>query len=98
MNCCTEYGQCNQGRDCPVRTGKVLPHQLAHAAIVEANGCAPEGGNVWFAETDPEPLEFTLREKAEALALTVLFAVLSLVVVVGLAGYLYAKIFQSFFN
>ena len=95
MNCCDDYGQCNQGRDCPVRTGKVLPHQLAHAAIVEANGCAIEGCSVWFSEPEPEPLEFTLREKVEALALTALFAVLILVVAVGLAGYLYAKFFQS---
>ena len=94
MNCCNDYGQCTQGRDCPVRTGKVLPHQLAHAAIVEANGCAVEGGNVWFAES--EPLDLTPREKAEAMALTVLFAVLTLVVVAGVAGYLYARFFQSF--
>jgi hypothetical protein len=29
MNCCNEYGNCNQGRDCPVRTAwvgkEVLP-------------------------------------------------------------------------
>ena len=23
MNCCDEYGNCNQGRDCPVRVAKV---------------------------------------------------------------------------
>jgi hypothetical protein len=23
MNCCDEYGECNQGRDCPVRVAKV---------------------------------------------------------------------------
>lgn len=22
MNCCDEYGECRQGRDCPVRTGQ----------------------------------------------------------------------------
>jgi|LakMenEpi03Aug12_release.lakeMendotaPanAssembly.Ray.scaffolds.fasta_scaffold16674_21 hypothetical protein len=88
----------NTVRDCPVRTGKVLPHQLAHAAIVQANGCAVDGGNVWFAGPEPEPLDLTPREKAEAFALIVLFTVLSLVVIVGFAGYLYAKIFQSFFN
>ena len=22
MNCCDEYGNCNQGRDCPIRTGR----------------------------------------------------------------------------
>jgi hypothetical protein len=24
MNCCDDYGQCNQGRDCPVRAKKEL--------------------------------------------------------------------------
>ena len=23
MNCCDEYGNCNQGRDCPVRVAKI---------------------------------------------------------------------------
>lgn len=23
MNCCDEYGECNQGRNCPVRVAKV---------------------------------------------------------------------------
>jgi hypothetical protein len=24
MNCCDEYGQCNQGRDCPIRMERTL--------------------------------------------------------------------------
>jgi hypothetical protein len=23
MNCCDEYGNCHQGRDCPIRRGKL---------------------------------------------------------------------------
>lgn len=23
MNCCNEYGDCNQGRDCPIRVAKI---------------------------------------------------------------------------
>jgi hypothetical protein len=25
MNCCDDYGDCRQGRDCPVRAAKVAP-------------------------------------------------------------------------
>ena len=28
MNCCDEYGQCTQGRDCPVRTEVTLQSAL----------------------------------------------------------------------
>lgn len=31
MNCCDEYGQCNQGRDCPVRQYKSIDKSLAVA-------------------------------------------------------------------
>lgn len=86
MNCCDAYGQCTQGRDCPVRTGKALPHQLAHAVIVEANGCAPEGGSVWFAE--PEPAELSAWESVGAYVLVCLFAVLNFAIFAGLTGYL----------
>lgn len=41
-SCCDEYGTCTQGRDCPARTGKVLPHQAAHARkVAGAQGVAP---------------------------------------------------------
>ena len=29
MNCCDEYGNCNQGRNCPVRVAKFKPVMLA---------------------------------------------------------------------
>jgi hypothetical protein len=41
VNCCNEYGQCEQGRDCPVRTGVVLPHQVAHKNLIEEMGPEP---------------------------------------------------------
>lgn len=90
MNCCDAYGQCTQERDCPVRTGKVLPHQLAHAAIVEANGCAAEGGgNVWFAE--PEPSELSVWETMGAYLLITLFAILLAAIAAGLGGFVLGR-------
>ena len=32
MNCCDEYGNCNQGRDCPVRVAKVKSRTPRHPA------------------------------------------------------------------
>jgi hypothetical protein len=29
MNCCDDFGDCNQGRDCPVRVAKYKPVMLA---------------------------------------------------------------------
>jgi hypothetical protein len=26
MNCCDEYGNCNQGRDCPVRVARIVKY------------------------------------------------------------------------
>lgn len=30
MNCCDEYGNCNQGRDCPVRVAKIKQRYPKH--------------------------------------------------------------------
>jgi len=67
MNCCSEYGDCTQGRDCPARTGKVLPHQAAHAQRVarvkssrpvwmdgKASTVPPEAGNFKIIELGPD--------------------------------------------
>ena len=53
MSCCDTYGSCRQGRDCPARTGVVLPYQAEHAKRTEANECAAEGGNFWFVDHEP---------------------------------------------
>ena len=29
MNCCDQFGNCNQGRDCPVRVAKYRPVMMA---------------------------------------------------------------------
>ena len=29
MNCCNDFGDCNQGRDCPVRVAKYKPVMMA---------------------------------------------------------------------
>ena len=29
MNCCDEYGNCRQGRDCPVRIARAFPPSIS---------------------------------------------------------------------
>jgi hypothetical protein len=36
MNCCDDYGNCNQGRDCPVRVAKV-GHRLHGPELLPPN-------------------------------------------------------------
>lgn len=34
MNCCDDYGNCNQGRDCPIRKEQQLPERnIVHDVI-----------------------------------------------------------------
>ncbi len=47
MNCCDEYGHCNQGRSCPVRTGKPIRK-------VKAGGPPPPDLPIQFAEPKDE--------------------------------------------
>lgn len=64
-NCCNTYGACTQGRDCPARTGTVLPHQAAHAqqvarikstrpAWLPGEGVPPEAGNFKIVDLGPD--------------------------------------------
>lgn len=96
-SCCNNYGDCTQGRDCPVRTGKVLPHQAAHAHKVarikstrpvwmdgKANAVPPEAGNVRLPpvdDTDGVPLSY-----AETMELVRLMIYLLLGVIVFFGG------------
>jgi hypothetical protein len=82
MNCCDTYGQCTQGRDCPARTGVVLPHQAAHAKKCHSE-CATEAGNVWFAK--PEPTDESVLPMNEVLCITGLFFAFMLIGIVGIS-------------
>lgn len=93
MNCCDEYGQCRQGRDCPVHTGVVLPHQAAHAKCREAHGCASEGGNVWFVGTEPEDPPMSWPDKLVMTLLLLSSAGIAIAMLVVAYGYLYQTIF-----
>ena len=90
MNCCTEYGDCNQGRTCPARTGIVLPHQADHAARIAQ--VPPQAGNVWFAE--PEPVELTCWEKISFYACIGVGCIVSIAILAGASGWVY----QTFSN
>lgn len=68
MNCCDTYGTCQQGRDCPARTGTVLPHQAAHAQQVArikstrpvwlpGEGVPPEAGNFQIIDLGPDDID-----------------------------------------
>jgi hypothetical protein len=97
MNCCDEYGDCQQSDTCPIRTGKVLPHQAAHAQRVarikstrpgwmDGKACAvpPEAGNVRLPPIDyddGQPLSH-----AETMALVRLMVYLLLGVIVFFGG------------
>jgi len=35
MNCCDDYGKCNQGRDCPIRKERCLPERNIAYDVIE---------------------------------------------------------------
>lgn len=101
-NCCDEYGDCRQGRDCPARTGVVLPHQAAHQKMCEENNrpsesasISPEAGNVWFVGAEPdESVPVTPFEAIFFYLCIAIGAVSSLVVIAGAAGWIYERFFN----
>lgn len=92
MNCCDVYGTCTQGRDCPVHTGVVLPHQAEHAMRVETSCCAPEGGNFY-----PETLESAVPDVFERIAIGMVITALTLISV-GLIAAGGRLLYLYFFN
>jgi len=78
MSCCDEFGNCRQGRDCPVRVAKV-------AAYHPVNNVA--GGNVWFDE--PEPPEMTRTDRVIVSIITLA----SICTIFGIAGWIYQHFF-----
>jgi hypothetical protein len=39
MNCCDDYGNCTQGRDCPIRAASMIP--------IKEQGRSPIRGSAW---------------------------------------------------
>jgi len=76
--CCEIYGNCNQGRTCPNRTGIVTPEQQAHMDAARLGG-----GNIVFAGEEPDFAHFDQMTYTLAHRLGVLFALLVLVATVG---------------
>lgn len=91
-SCCDEYGTCQQGRDCPARTGTVLPHQAAHAqqvarikstrpAWLPGDGVPPEAGNFKIIDLGPDDVDAgqpLTRDESMGLVRTLLKALLVL--------------------
>ena len=103
MNCCDTYGTCQQGRDCPARTGTVLPHQAAHAqqvarikstrpAWLPGEGVPPEAGNFKIVDLGPDDdtddCQPITHDENMALVRTLLLWLISVVGVVALVSVL----------
>ena len=94
--CCDEYGQCRQGRDCPARTGTVLPHQARHACQVakikstrpiwmDGKACAvpPEAGNVRLPPVDYDDGQPLSHAETMELVRLMVYLLLGVLVVFG---------------
>ena len=73
-NCCDEFGQCNQGRDCT-------------CARMVCEDAAPEGGNYYPAT--PEPVQFNVFESIAIYLLLGVLSVISLGLIVAGSGAIY---------
>lgn len=93
MNCCNAYGQCDQGRDCPARTGAVLPHQARHAARVAADLPVQFVGDEPAEPTGPlcQCLPLSRRESLGIAAFMLVGCLAWLAAVAAMLGYAWAR-------
>ena len=93
-NCCNTYGTCTQGRDCPARTGTVLPHQASHAqqvarikstrpAWLPGEGVPPEAGNFQIVDLGPDDCQPVPHDESMRPVRTLLSWLLAVLATVG---------------
>ena len=81
MNCCDEYGDCQQGRNCPVRTGYGHRKVRAGKPVSDDTGCLPvqytkEQIDDWEVDDRAAAREFLIMTVLVALLFAVLAALL----------------------
>ena len=88
MNCCDAWGNCDQSDTCPVRTGKVLPHQAAHARRVACRGnhVPPEAGNVRLPPIDYDDGQPLSHDETMELVRLMIYLLLGVIVFFGGIG------------
>lgn len=92
-NCCDEYGNCNQGRDCPVRAGYAHRKVRAGKPLSDDTGCLPvqfteDQIAKWDAEVERQRDmdRETVRDFWLALAITVALVVVLIAWLFGVVG------------
>lgn len=84
MNCCDDYGECTQGRDCPVRTGIITPAQKAHMECTVTKAGAQRSCE--------EPIEpYSTWMLVLIWVCLALLSVVSMALLGAGAGYIYAR-------
>jgi sensor histidine kinase regulating citrate/malate metabolism len=81
MNCCDEYGDCQQGRNCPIRTGYGHRKVRAGKPVSDDTGCLPvqytkEQIDDWEVDDRAAAREFLIMTVLVALLFAVLAALL----------------------